>query len=311
MYIGTDIKLPISLLGIILLFSACGPKGEGEANNKEFSIVATTGMLGDAIEQIVGNTAEVISLMGPGVDPHLYKASFSDLGLLENADVVVYNGLHLEGKMGKILEKLSKQKTVIVAAEGLAEGELLQVGLTGSALDPHIWFDVALWREVVLFLGETLAQVNDEHASAYRLNAKAYADSLSKLHRWVDSIIASIPQERRVLITAHDAFGYFGRAYKIEVRGLQGISTVSEFGLKDVRDLADFIVQRNIKAVFVESSIPERSLEAVVSGVKERGGELRIGGTLYSDAMGEAGTTEGTYIGMVEHNVETIEEGLR
>ena len=268
-------------------------------------------MIGDAVKQIAGDRARVTTLMGPGVDPHLYKATQGDLKVLAEADIIFYNGLHLEGKMGEVLEKLSRRKPVLAFGDALDKSLLINATQYDNAYDPHIWFDVSLWNRVVRHAGETLARSDTAHAAHYLGNAAAYGQALDTLHQWVQSEIASIPQTQRVLITAHDAFAYFGRAYDIEVRGLQGISTISEYGLRDISELVTFIVDRKIRAVFVESSVPRKSLEAVVEGCAQRGHQVSIGGTLYSDAMGSPGTPEGTYTGMVAANVRTIVDALK
>jgi manganese/zinc/iron transport system substrate-binding protein len=302
-------RIPL-VLSLILLF-ACGEKIDKDSENKPFKIVCTTGMLGDAVQHLAGEQAEVQSLMGPGVDPHLYKATQGDLKALTSADVIVYNGLHLEGKMGEVFEKLQNRKTILVAANAIDRSRLINTTAFQGAYDPHLWFDVALWAEVVDYLGNELAAIESLDAAKIDSARKEYKDQLMKLDKWVAEQLDRVDSSGRVLITAHDAFGYFGRAYDIQVKGLQGISTLSEYGLKDVSELVNFIVERNIQAVFVESSVSDRSLKAVVEGCREKGHEVRIGGTLYSDAMGEAGTEEGTYIGMVKYNVRTIVEGLR
>lgn len=274
-------------------------------------IVCTTGMIGDAISRIAGDRAEVVRLMGAGVDPHVYKATQGDLRRLTEADVVFYNGLHLEGKMGEILEKVGRLKPVIALGDSLPPDQLINSTDYPGAYDPHVWFDVSLWHHVVGIAGRTLAQLDTAYAEQYLANTHTFQDTLDQLHTYVREQISQIPAQQRILITAHDAFEYFGRAYDIEVRGLQGISTVSEFGLKDISDLVQLITDRNIKAIFVESSVPRKSLEAVVEGCAQRGHDTRIGGTLYSDAMGEAGTPAGTYPGMVRANVRTIVNALR
>ncbi len=293
-----------------LLLAGCQATPPDSANGK-IRIVSTTGMIGDAVAKIAGDRAEVSALMGPGVDPHLYKASQGDLRKLSEADLIFYNGLHLEGKMVEILEKVGKTKPVFAVAEGLDHSKILQLAGQTDVHDPHIWFDVRMWADVATYIGASLEKQDAPHAAAYRQRAAAYRDSLLALDEWVRSELSTVPKEHRVLITAHDAFAYFGRAYEVEVRGLQGISTVSEYGLKDVSDLVSFISQRKIKAVFVESSVPTKSLEAVVEGCQKRGHKVTIGGTLYSDAMGQAGTPEGEYIGMVRANVRTIVHALK
>tara|TARA_B110000046_G_scaffold57595_2_gene64316 strand:- start:1632 stop:2549 length:918 start_codon:yes stop_codon:yes gene_type:complete len=287
-------------------------KVEKKKVDKEMkTIVCTTGMLGDAVAQIVGPDVEVITLMGPGVDPHLYKATQGDLKSLTNADVIIYNGLHLEGKMGEIFEKLEKQKHIIVATEGLTEEDYINNTEFQGAQDPHIWFDVKLWTKAVNYIGNELATLTtDSLGIKLSSNTEKYTTQLSSLHYKVESDLNTLDSTKRILITAHDAFGYFGRAYNFKVRGLQGISTTSEYGLKDVSDLVNYIVKNKIKAVFVESSVSEKSLQAVIEGCLQKGHDVKIGGQLFSDAMGEAGTPEGTYVGMVKQNVKTILEGL-
>ncbi len=299
------------LLWVISAISlwSCNRQSSEQENKEGLYIVATTGMIQDAVKNVVGDLAEVEGLMGPGVDPHLYKATTGDLDKLRQADIIFYNGLHLEGKMTDILEKLGRTKPVFAVGESIPENQLLEGGI--SAHDPHIWFDVSLWQKVVAYIAEKMAAEDPENAATYQANASAYINELKDLHQEVKNKIASIPKEQRVLITAHDAFAYFGRAYDIEVKGLQGISTLSEFGLKDISELVSFITEKKIKAVFVESSVPAKSLEAVVSGSQERGHAVSIGGTLYSDAMGAEGTEAGTYTGMVQANVNTIVNALQ
>ncbi len=293
-----------------LLFAIISCESKPQENREgKLYIVTTTGMIEDALKNIAGDLAEVEGLMGPGVDPHLYKPTPGDLKKLREADVVFYSGLHLEGKMNDVFGKFGRTKPVFPVSDGVNEGRLL--GIESGVHDPHIWFDVSIWKDAVAYAAVKLAEVDKENAAIYKANAEKYVKQLVELDAWVGEEIATIPEESRVLITAHDAFSYFGQAYNIEVRGLQGISTLSEFGLKDMGDLVNFISEKKIKAVFVESSVPAKSLEAVVSGCQEKGHDVKIGGTLYSDAMGAAGTPEGTYIGMVKANVNTIVGSLK
>ena len=302
-----------SLTKLLLLFSilflafSCTPK---EKNGDETYIVCTTGMIKDAVQNIVGDKAKIEALMGPGVDPHLYKATQGDLQKLQQADIIVYNGLFLEGKMGEILQKLKRKKTVIAMAELLPESSYINNTEFQGAFDPHIWFDVYLWKEAVQFLGEELIKTDSLNKALYRKRTKTYELQLDSLHKEVQSQIRVIPEDKKVLVTAHDAFAYFGRAYGVEVRGLQGISTLSEFGLRDVSNLVEFIVQNEIPAIYTETSVSEKAIKAVLEGSKSKGHNVVIGGSLYSDAMGEEGTFEGTYIGMVHSNVEKIVSGL-
>jgi manganese/zinc/iron transport system substrate-binding protein len=268
-------------------------------------------MILDAVENIAGNHADVVALMGPGVDPHLYKATHGDLERLTEADVIFYNGLHLEGKMGEVFEKLGRIKPVVAVAENIPEEQLRKVPGFQGAYDPHVWFDVKLWAQVAKGISAFLQEYDSAHRDEYRQRSDTYLKKLDSLHAAVATSLQQIPPTQRVLITAHDAFGYFGDAYDIEVRGLQGISTMSEFGLRDVTDLVNFIISRKVKAIFVETSVSQKSIEAVMEGCREKGWAVKIGGSLFSDAMGNAGTQEGTYVGMVNANVRTIVESLR
>jgi manganese/zinc/iron transport system substrate-binding protein len=305
--------LRVTLWVVLLVFIAgCRPQtADNRDPDRKIRIVATTGMIGDAVGRIAGDRAVVTTLMGPGVDPHLYKATHGDLEKLTSADVIFYNGLHLEGKMGEVFEKLGRTKPVIAVADNIPEEMLRKVPGFQGAYDPHIWFDVKLWTRAVEGVSQGLQQYDSTHQQEYRKNGEAYVRQLDSLHNAVKRSIAEIPETQRVLITAHDAFGYFGDAYGIEVRGLQGISTLSEFGLRDVTELVDFIISRKVKAIFVETSVSKKSIEAVVEGCRKKGWDVRIGGNLFSDAMGAAGTPEGNYIGMVNANVRTIVESLK
>jgi manganese/zinc/iron transport system substrate-binding protein len=286
-------------------------QGDPDQTSGKIRIVTTTGMIADAVINIAGDTLEVEALMGPGVDPHLYKATQGDLKKLTSADLILYNGLRLEGKMGEILEKLARIRQVIAVGAAIDTSQLLSSPLFHNAYDPHIWFDVSIWKQVVKKINKSLQEFDPAHAEYYDENSEKYLQRLDSLHHQIKSQIARIPSEQRVLITAHDAFEYFGRAYNIEVRGLQGLSTLTEFGLKDVTDLVQFIIDRQIKAVFMETSISKRSIQAVVEGCRKKGHNVRIGGSLFSDAMGAKNTPEGTYIGMVNANVQMITQALK
>lgn len=275
---------------------------------KPVNVVATTGMIADLAINIGQDKVSVVSLMGSGVDPHLYKATQGDLRRLQNADIIFYNGLHLEGKMQNIFNKLAKKKPVFAVTENLDHGQIMEAD---GAHDPHVWFDVSIWHHAAKEVLARLVELDSNNKNFYQSNAEVYLAKLEELHVWTGKQIGLIPQSQRMLITAHDAFGYFGRAYGLEVRGLQGVSTASEFGLNDIKVLKRVIIKRKIKAVFVESSVPKKFLQSLVSGVKAEGGRLRIGGELFSDAMGLKGTEEGTYIGMVKHNVNTIVNALK
>lgn len=308
-------RWPLCLLFFLLLLgAACEPvntPGAKAHQQGKLYIVTTTGILRDAVANVVGDRAVVSALMGPGVDPHLYKAALGDLQTLREADIIIYNGLHLEGKMGEVLQKLARQKVVWAAAEGLPDNRVYKTPKFQNSYDPHIWFDVSLWKLVVENLSLKLQQQDQQNATYYQENTLRYRAKLDSLHQWTKTEIATIPAQQRILITAHDAFGYFGRAYNIQVQGLQGISTVSEFGLQDVSSLVNFIVDRKVKAVFVESSVSQKAIEAVLEGCRQKGHAIKLGGTLYSDALGEANGPAGTYAGMVRVNVSRIVKALK
>ena len=304
------------LAGVLIILMASACTGGNRASNapiadRKINVVTTTGMIADIAKNIGGDRVEVTSLMGPGVDPHLYKASEGDVLLLQEADVIFYNGLHLEAQMGEVLERLNEFGVKTVAVTDKIDRSLLQSPpeFAGN-YDPHVWFDVMLWMQAAEQVKETLIEVDSASRSEYEANAEAYFAQLEDLHRYVLDQANSIPAEQRILITAHDAFNYFGRAYGFEVRGLQGISTEAQAGTADVQALADFIVERQIPAIFVESSVPQRNVEAVQAAVQAQGFDVQIGGSLFSDAMGTEGTPEGTYIGMVRHNIDTIVAAL-
>lgn len=291
--------------------SGCaGDAGPSAAADRPLRVVTTTGMIADSTARIAGELADVRALMGPGVDPHLYKASQGDVRLLSRADLILYNGLHLEGKMGDILVKMARSRPVVAVSETIPEDQLREPPEFAGQYDPHVWFDVRLWSETLGPIVDALVELDPAHAGAFRERAEGYRSELLALDAWVASRVAEVPEARRVLVTAHDAFGYFGRRYSIRVVGLQGISTLAEAGLQDVERVVDLVVRNRIKAIFVESSVPRRSIEAVQVACRERGHEVAIGGQLFSDAMGPAGTPEGTYPGMVRHNVDTIVDAL-
>ncbi|MEQ8241419.1 MAG: zinc ABC transporter substrate-binding protein [Cyclobacteriaceae bacterium] len=282
---------------------------EKTANDKP-KIVTSTGMLYDAVINIVGDKMEAEALMGPGVDPHLYKATQGDLSKLREADIIVINGLLLEGKMGEILKQLGKSQPVVAAAESIPDSLLRSSLQYEDAYDPHVWFDVSLWKYAVNEIGAAIVAYDEPNKKYYQTNLEKYISQLDDLHAYVKREISSIPKEKRVLITAHDAFGYFGAAYDIRVEGVQGLSTVSDFGLRDISDISDIIIKNNVSAIFVESSVSDKAIKAVMQGCNDKGHEVKIGGSLFSDAMGALGTVEGTYIGMVQHNTKTIVQEL-
>ncbi|MEM9340036.1 MAG: zinc ABC transporter substrate-binding protein [Bacteroidota bacterium] len=299
-------------VSILFITSCSGPAKEAtEKGNRKLRVVTTTGLLYDAVVHIGGDHVAAEAIMGPGVDPHLYKATQGDLSRINKADLVIYNGILLEGKMSEILEKLGRQKEVFAAAESIPSERLIQFSGYKEAKDPHVWFDIQLWRLVVQGISERLQKLDTANASIYQSNTASFLKELDALDSFVNQRLEEIPAGQRILITAHDAFGYFGNAYDIEVQGLQGISTVAEFGLKDIADIVDLILEKKIKAIFVETSVSDKSIQAVLTGCREKGHEVNIGGFLYSDAMGAIGTEEGTYVGMFKKNVNTIVDALK
>jgi manganese/zinc/iron transport system substrate-binding protein len=302
--------LSFSLMTIMIL-TGC-QKAEQTKTSDTLNIVATTTMLADLSRVIGGEHVNVDGLMGPGIDPHLYQASAGDVTLMQKADVVVYNGLHLEGKMGEIFQSLTDRgSTVICIEDGLPKDQLLSWEDDSSVHDPHIWFQVSLWKSAAKTVADRLSDADPSHAEDYKKNLEAYTLELEKLDTYIKDRMNEIPKDQRVLITAHDAFQYFGKAYGLEVRGLQGISTDAEAGTADVSSLADFITKRKIKAVFVESSVPPKTIEALRAAVKSKGFEVTIGGELYSDSLGGENSGAETYLLTVKANVDTIVEALK
>jgi manganese/zinc/iron transport system substrate-binding protein len=305
----------LALLALCALLAAgCGriddESTRADLSSRPIRIVTTTSMVTDLVERVGGSRVEVEGLMGAGVDPHLYKASEGDVIALAGADAVFYNGLHLEAKLAEVFERMGGRVHTYAVTDSIPRERLQAPPAFAGAYDPHVWFDVSLWRIALAQVRDDLIELDPAHERLYRQNEAAYDRELAGLDRWVRDQTERVPPSRRVLVTAHDAFNYFGRAYGFDVRGLQGISTASEAGTADVRELADFIADRRIPAIFVESSVSPRAIDAVREAVRARGFDVGIGGRLFSDAMGDPGTPEGTYPGMVRHNVEAIVSGL-
>ena len=314
--------ISLGLLWITVLFSCTdqqrvSPPAQKLTDNLEIQgrpirVVTTIGMIADLAKNIGGEMVEVTSLMGTGVDPHLYKASAGDVTLVSQADLILYNGLHLEAGISGVLERLSDQKPnqVLAVTKNIDRLKLTAPPEFAGAYDPHVWFDVTLWTNVAETIRSALVKLMPSAEAHFQTRAEKYILQLEDLHIYVKEKATQIEASKRVLVTAHDAFGYFGQAYGFEARGLQGISTATEAGTADVRNLAQFIADRKIPAIFVESSVPRQSIEAVQAAVQARKFEVQIGGELFSDAMGNPDTKEGTYIGMVQHNIDTIFDGL-
>lgn len=293
-------------LALAALLAVAGP---ASANDRPRAL-ATIGMLADVADNIAGDCVAVDALMGPGVDPHLYEARSSDVRKLRAADAILYAGYSLEGQLGNVLERLGEDKVSVAVSPASVEPQELIAVEDLYGIDPHLWMDVALWARTVPTIRDALTEIAPDCGEQMEQRAAAYRNDLDALHDWIAESIASIPAGQRVLVTAHDAFAYYGRAYDIEVEAVQGISTDSEAGIRDIRRMIDIIVERDVPAVFVETTINPRTLEAVVDGAADRGHEVTIGGELYSDAMGNEGTPEGTYIGMQRANTRAIVEAL-
>ncbi|MEY8837504.1 metal ABC transporter solute-binding protein, Zn/Mn family [Cribrihabitans sp. XS_ASV171] len=273
-------------------------------------VVATTGMIADAARQVGRDLVEVKGLMGPGVDPHSYRQTRSDIVSMTRADLVLWHGLYLEAQMEEFFAKLGRSRNVVAVAEAINRARLRAHDDYADKFDPHVWMVPTLWSEVVREVQRALSEARPEAADAFAANAEVHLAELAKLQAYADEMLSKVPEGARVLVTAHDAFGYFGAEYGFEVLGIQGISTQSEAGLNRIGELVDLLVERDIGAVFVESSVSDRSMRALIEGAAARGHEVRVGGELYSDAMGAAGTYEGTYIGMIDHNVTVIASAL-
>jgi manganese/zinc/iron transport system substrate-binding protein len=273
-------------------------------------VVATTGMIADVAREVAGDCAHVTAIMKPGVDPHLYKARPSDVRAFYRADLILYSGYHLEGQLAEVLEAFGRRKPVLAVAEAAVPEEETHHIPGSNSVDPHLWMNVGFWARLPEVIADAIAELRPECAEALEARAERYAEELRALDGWVRASIATIPASQRVLVTAHDAFGYYSRAYGIEVASIQGISTQAEASLADVMDTVETVVARRVPAIFVESSINPRTIEAVLGAARAQGLETRVGGQLYSDAMGTAGTADGTYIGMLYHNTETITEAL-
>lgn len=298
------------ILSLCFLLVGCSTAEVNTEDNK-LNVVATTTMLADLSAVIGGERVTVKGLMGPGIDPHLYQASAGDVSLMQKTDVVVYNGLHLEGKMGEVFGNLSGQGVKVICIEdGLDKSKLLASEDDDSVYDPHIWFDVSLWKNAAQIVAKGLSEADPNGKSYYESNLESYIKELDEVEGYIRNRVEELEKDQRVLVTAHDAFQYFGNAYGFEVRGLQGISTDAEAGTADVSDLASFIVERKIRAIFVESSVPPKTIEALQAAVKAKGFDVIIGGELYSDSLGDVSSGANTYILTFKANIDTIIDAL-
>jgi manganese/zinc/iron transport system substrate-binding protein len=275
-----------------------------------YTVTTTVGMVNDIVQNVAGDKAKTTAVMGAGVDPHLYKPTRDDVSAMISSDAVFYSGLMLEGKMADTLIKVGRTKPVFAVTELIEEKFLLEPEEMAGHADPHVWMDPSAWAKAVTAVGKSLGEFDPSNASLYTTNSTAYAAKCDELYAYGKKVLATVPENSRVLISSHDAFNYFGRAFGLKVMGVQGISTESEAGLQHINEMVDFIVKNEVKAVFVESSVSPKNIEALIGGVKARGKDLKVGGELFSDAMGEAGTYEGTYLGMLDHNITLVARAL-
>ena len=304
--IGAITSLLFLLFGTYLIFRT----GEQSSKKPLLSIACTTGIVADAVKRVAGEHAEVQALMGPGVDPHLYHARESDINRLDAADIIFYNGLHLEGKMGQILEQMGRSRAVVAVSDGI-DPSLLRASQFAGAYDPHVWFDVALWMKCVEKIRDVLMLQDPEHSEAYQNNAAQFLKELAELDAYIRQRVEEVPRSQRVLITAHDAFSYFGRAYGFTIVSLQGISTDSEVGTGDVTRVVNYIVNHDIPVIFAEASLPKRAVDAVQQAIQFKGKKVEVGQELYSDTLGQSGTLQESYLGMVRWVVDTMVDALR
>ncbi len=309
---------------LIAVLAGCGgrdrsdpsvsPKGSDRpmtfSGSHPIEVVTTTGMVADIVRVVASDQANVTQLCGSGVDPHLYKPSRDDNRKIMKADMIFYSGLHLEGRMGDSLNAVKDFQPVIAVTESIDPAMLVTPAESPDHPDPHVWNDVSAWSQCVSVVADALAEFDPPGAESYHANAKTYQSKLAELHQYGIDAISTIPEQRRILITSHDAFHYFGRAYGLEVMGIQGLSTQSEAGIQRINELVDLLVEKKIAAVFVETSVSPKNMEALIEGAKSRGHDVRIGGELFSDAMGSEGTYEGSYYGMLDHNLTIVAKAL-
>lgn len=305
---------PLLALLALPIVTGCGRIIQGQElpdlGNRIIRVTATTGQVADLARQVGNERVSVDGLMGPGVDPHLFKASERNVEELIDSDIIYFNGLHLEGKLGELLERLSERRPVVSVGDGIPDDLLTSPPEFEGNPDPHVWFDPTMWAYACQAMGMGLSSIDPSHGQEYADAVASYTLQLEELDRYAAEQFSAIPDQQRVLVTAHDAFGYLGRRYDLEVVGLQGISTSTEAGIRDVQRIADLLVERRVPSIFVETSVPRRTIEAVQVATADRNWQVTIGGELFSDALGDFDTPEGTYLGMFRHNVDTIVAGL-
>jgi manganese/zinc/iron transport system substrate-binding protein len=306
-----SVLLLIGALAALAAGCAADSAAGGDVGDRTLRVTATTNFITDLARVVGGDRVEVTGLMSPGVDPHLYKASAGDVEALREADIIFYGGLELEGRMTDLLDELGETRPTVAVTRDIPEDALLRPSEFQGKFDPHVWFSVPMWQEAVRTVADAYAERDPEHAAGYRERADAYLGELRALDAEVRERLDAVPERSRVLVTSHDAFGYFGREYGFDVVAIQGVSTQTQATTADIERVAGIIADRGVKAVFVESAVSPQTIEAVLAAARRRGQDARIGGELYADAAGDEGTPEGTYVGMVRHNAELIAAGLR
>ncbi|MBS3967496.1 MAG: zinc ABC transporter substrate-binding protein [Truepera sp.] len=303
-----SISLPLIVVALLALVLSAPAQA---SHQPPLNVVTTTGIVADLVREVGGDCVSVTALMGPGVDPHLYRASAGDVQLLDEAELIVYNGWFLEGAMDSLLKRLAERRPTLAVAETVAPELLLPVAEEGFQYDPHLWLAPALWQQTIPGLVNALTELRPICAPEFDANAARHQAELLALHDWAQATLASIPPERRILVTAHDAYNYFAAAFGFEAsEATQGISTEAEASIADIRAVAELVVSRQIPAIFVETAVNRRNIEAVQAAARDRGWEVTIGATLFADAMGDPGTPEGSYLGMIRHNVLAITAAL-
>lgn len=304
-------KKVIFISAVLFALVSCRLDETGADRRGPLHIVATTGIIEDCVSHIVGDSCEVTALMGPGTDPHIYKPTPRDIELLDEADVIIANGFHLEGKMSEMLEKYSIEKPVIFVSDGIDNYSVLKSADFDDALDPHFWFDPSIWLSGLSYVADEMGRIDSNSANYFKENFKAYEKEVNAADLEIQRQLSEIDSSKRILVTSHDAFSYFGKRYNVIVKGIQGVSTLSEVGLKDIADMVDFVIDNQLKSIFIETSTSEKTAQSIVDGCKAKGFEVQLAGPLYSDALGEPDTDAGTYIGMIKANALAISEGLK
>lgn len=298
-------KIKLLFLFLLVIVSSCVYKPD---QVKSKLIVCSTGIIGDLVKQLLGSEYQVKILMGPGVDPHNYEAKPSDVRALGEAKVIIFSGLHLEGKMAGLMHKMKEEKNVIEFSDGMDKSSL--IALTSQTYDPHVWFDVNLWMQGLKYCKSKLVSTFPEDSAQIEKRFLKLLSEGKKLDKYCKEEIAKIPGQKRVLITSHDAFHYFGKAYGVKVKAIQGVSTVTEPGLKNVRNLVDYIVENQIPSVFIESSVSRKSIDALIEACEAKGHRLKIGGMMYSDALGGKNSNANTYFKMIKKNMITYSKSM-